>query len=76
MVAKGYNKIEGLDYYETFAQVAKLVTVRCLLAIAAQWEWTLHQLDVQNAFLHGEFEEEVYMLPPRGLCRQGEHLVC
>ncbi|CAL5321219.1 unnamed protein product [Camellia sinensis] len=76
LVAKCYTQIEGVDYIETFSPIAKLITLRCLLSIATARNWFLHQLDVTNAFLHGDLHEEVYMVSPPGLCRQGENLVC
>ncbi|KAH9792323.1 hypothetical protein KPL71_004074 [Citrus sinensis] len=63
-VAKGLTQTYGVDYQETFAPVAKLNIIRILLSVAINLEWSLFQLDVQNGFLNGELEEEVYMGAP------------
>ena len=77
MVAKGFAQREGIDYNEVFSPIVKHSSIRTLLALVAQLNLELAQLDVKTAFLHGDLEEEIYMTQPEGYKVDGkEDWVC
>jgi hypothetical protein len=75
LVAQGHTQEYGIDYFETFAPVARLSTIRILLALAAKYRLHIQQMDVQTAFLYGDLEEECYMEQPPGFI-QDINLIC
>lgn len=75
LVARGFSQKAGFDYAETYSPVARLDTVRVVLAVANEQRMAVHQMDVKTAFLNGHLEEEIYMTQPEGFER-GKQLVC
>nr|GEY55956.1 ribonuclease H-like domain, reverse transcriptase, RNA-dependent DNA polymerase [Tanacetum cinerariifolium] len=70
LVAKGYIQEHAIDFEEVFAPVARMETIRLLLAIAASNKWEVHHLDVKSAFLHGDLKEELYVTQPEGFVKK------
>jgi hypothetical protein len=66
LVCKGYAQVEGVDYEETFAPVARLEAIRMFLAFSSYKKFKVYQMDVESAFLNGNLEEEVYIEQPDG----------
>ena len=66
LVAQGFTQILGVDYFDTFNPVVKPYTIRFILALVVFFQWSVRQLDVENAFLNGELQEEVFMAQPQG----------
>lgn len=75
MVVRGFPQRYGYDYAETYVPVEGLDTNRAVLTVANQERLLIHQLDVKTAFLNGTLQEEIYMVPPKGLVK-GSKLFC
>lgn len=75
LVAKGFSHVEGIDYTETFAPVAKMNSIHLVLSLVASYKWEFHQMDVKSAFLHGNLHEEIYMEQPPGFIHNDSSLV-
>nr|GEX24164.1 ribonuclease H-like domain, reverse transcriptase, RNA-dependent DNA polymerase [Tanacetum cinerariifolium] len=73
LVAKGYIQEHVIDFEEVFAPVARMETIRLLLAIAANNKWEVHHLDVKSAFLHEELKEEVYVTQHEGFMKREDN---
>ncbi|XP_040987843.1 uncharacterized mitochondrial protein AtMg00820-like [Juglans microcarpa x Juglans regia] len=76
LVAKGYTQVEGVDDVDTFSHVAKLVTIRFLLSVAAIKGWFLYHFDVNNTFLNGDLTKEIYMKKPPRYTKGEPHQMC
>ena len=72
LVARGFMQKAGMDYFEVYAPVARLETVRLIVAITCGSNWPMHHLDVKSAFLNGPLDEEVYVTHPPGFKIKGK----
>lgn len=68
-MAKGLNQVIREDYSESVKPVAKTATVRLFMEVGASRQWNVHQVDINNAYLHGFTEEDIYLVPPKGYRR-------
>lgn len=75
LVAKGYMQKQGIDYVDTYAPVARLQTIRLILAVSVKMNLAIHHLDVRTAFLHGYLNETVYLRPPEGIEVAEDHVL-
>ena len=65
-VARGFSQVEGVDYDETFAPIARFSSIRAVISIVAQMGWRIHQMDVKTTFLNGLLHQGVYLEQPQG----------
>nr|GEW12567.1 zinc finger, CCHC-type [Tanacetum cinerariifolium] len=72
LVIQGFRQKEEIDYFDTYAPVARITSIRLLLALAAIHNLVLHQMDVKTSFLNGDLDEEVYMKQPGRICYAGK----
>ncbi len=75
LVTRGFTQTFGVDYNETFAPVAKFVSIRCILTLVAIENMEIHQMDVKTTFLNGDFKKEIYMEQPEGFTQEGSSCV-
>jgi len=76
-VARGFSRVEGVDYEETFAPMARYTSIHSIISIATEMDWKIHQMDVKTTFLNGFIQEEVYIEQPQGFEVHGkESHVC
>lgn len=66
LVALGYSQVESIDYEDTFTLLAKITTIRTVVAMAVSYGWPMYQFDVKTAFLNGDLKEEIYVKQPSG----------
>nr|GEU61841.1 zinc finger, CCHC-type [Tanacetum cinerariifolium] len=76
LVIQGFRQNEGIDFFDTYAPVARISTIRLLLALAAIHDLVIHQMDVKTAFLNGDLDEEIYMKQPEGFVMHGHESKC
>jgi hypothetical protein len=76
LMVRGFTQTFGINYNETFALIAKFVSICCTLALTAIEDMEIHQMDIKTTFLNGDLEEEIYMDQPQGFTQGSKHLVC
>ena len=76
LVAKGFSQVEGIDYNETFAPIAKMNSICLVHSLASLHNLEVHQMDVKYTFLHGDLHEKIYMEQPPGYVQDNSILLC